>query len=177
MVNTFIDFNQLCYKGKLCDSALLLRTTITCLLYFCCRLIELDEGIEALEAVIEYKSDSIENKQQQLQTNDDLNIELKTEIKSLPREEATNLLSKYLDKVIQLRQTEAKLQLDCNDKDVKINEQERIIGELQRGLQQALMAAERKVINLQKEHEQKIQFLMSQVRDAESAVYDEGKER
>ncbi|XP_031568166.1 kinesin-like protein KIF27 isoform X8 [Actinia tenebrosa] len=140
------------------------------------RLIELDEGIEALDAVIEYKNDSIKNKQQQLQSNDDLNIELITEIKSLPREEATNLLSKYLDKVIQLRQTEAKLHLDCNEKDVKIDEQERIIGELQRGLQQALMAAERKVTNLQQKHEQKIQFLMSQVRDAENAVRHEGKE-
>jgi hypothetical protein len=147
-----------------------------CLFLFC-RLIELDEGIEALEVVIEYKSDTIESKKQQLQTKDDVNNELKNQIQSLPKEEAINLLSKYLDKVIQLRQHEGKLQLDCNDKDVKINEQERIIGELQRGLQQSLMAAERKVMKLQREHEKKIQFLMSQLRDAENAINDEGKER
>ena len=86
-------------------------------------------------------------------------------------------MEKYLDKVIQLRQNERKLQIESNDKDVQINELERIVSELQRGLQQSVMVAERKVTKLQQEHEQKVQFLMSQMSEAENAGNNEGKER
>ena len=51
---------------------------------------------------------------------------------------------------------------------VRINEQERIIGELGRGLQQAEMKGDRRLVEYQKKYEQRIQFLMNKLRDAES---------
>lgn len=51
---------------------------------------------------------------------------------------------------------------------VRISEQERIIGELGRGLQQAEMKGDRRLVEYQKKYEQRIQFLMNKLRDAES---------
>ena len=51
---------------------------------------------------------------------------------------------------------------------VRISEQERIIGELGRGLQQAEMKGDRRLVEYQKKYEQRIQFLMTKLRDAES---------
>lgn len=51
---------------------------------------------------------------------------------------------------------------------VRINEQERIIGELGRGLRQAEMKGDRRLVEYQKKYEQRIQFLMNKLRDAES---------
>ena len=51
---------------------------------------------------------------------------------------------------------------------VRIHEQERIIGELGRGLQQAEMKGDRRLVEHQKKYEQRIQFLMNKLRDAES---------
>jgi len=82
--------------------------------------------------------------------------------------EATSLLSKYFEKVVELRGNEKKLELRCSDQEVRINEQERIIGELGRGLQQAEMKGDRRLVEYQKKYEQRIQFLMNKLRDAES---------
>lgn len=50
---------------------------------------------------------------------------------------------------------------------VRITEQERIIGELGRGLQQAGIKGDRRLVEHQKKYEQRIQFLMNKLRDAE----------
>ena len=50
---------------------------------------------------------------------------------------------------------------------VRLTEQERIIGELGRGLQQAGIKGDRRLVEHQKKYEQRIQFLMNKLRDAE----------
>jgi len=72
------------------------------------RLIELDEGIEALEVAIDYKNESIESKERQLNTDDEK--ALTNEIRSLAKDEAINLLERYLEKVVQLRHSERKVE-------------------------------------------------------------------
>lgn len=136
------------------------------------RLIELDEGIEALEAAIEFNSDGIADKQKELDSSQPLTEEdregLMNKLSGLAPGEATSLLSKYFEKVVELRGNERKLKLMCSDQEVRIQEQERIIGELGRGLQQAQMKGDRNLVEHQKKYEQRIQFLMNKLRDAEA---------
>ena len=91
----------------------------TCLLY---RLIELDEGIEALEAAIEFNSDGIADKQKELDSGPMLTDKdregLMNKLSSLAPGEAASLLSKYFEKVVELRGNEKKLKLKCSDQEV-----------------------------------------------------------
>lgn len=135
------------------------------------RLIELDEGIEALEAAIEFKNDGIATQQEELDSGQLLTDKdregLGKKLSNLSQREATALLSKYFERVVELRGSEKKLELHCSDLEVRITEQERIIGELGRGLQQAEIKGDRRLVEHQKKYEQRIQFLMNKLRDAE----------
>ncbi|KAM7441007.1 Kinesin-like protein kif27 [Porites harrisoni] len=136
------------------------------------RLIELDEGVDALEAAIEFKNEGIANKQKELDSSQLLTDKdrqgLVNKLSNLAPGEAVALLSKYFEKVVELRGNEKKLQLKCSDLEVRNSEQERIIGELGRGLQQAQMKGDRRLVEYQKKYEQRIQFLMHKLRDAEA---------
>ena len=86
------------------------------------RLIELDEGIEALEAAIEFKNDGIANKQKELDSGKFLTDKdrqgLVNRLSNLAPGEAVSLLSKYFEKVVELRGNEKKLELKCSDLEV-----------------------------------------------------------
>ncbi|XP_046330087.2 kinesin-like protein KIF27 isoform X1 [Haliotis rufescens] len=130
------------------------------------RLIELDEAIEALDAAIEYKNESIHNRQaeirhSQIQAQSEDN--LMNRLKSLTTVETKSLLSKYFEKVVSLREEERKLVLQCDELEVKIDEQERIIRELESTLQRSNMDSDRRLVQQQREYEQKMQLLMHQV--------------
>ncbi|XP_046566645.1 kinesin-like protein KIF27 [Haliotis rubra] len=98
------------------------------------RLIELDEAIEALDAAIEYKNESIHNKQAEIRQSQIMaqsEDNLMNRLKSLTTVETKSLLSKYFEKVVSLREEERKLVLQCDELEVKIGEQGRIIRELE----------------------------------------------
>lgn len=90
------------------------------------RLIELDEGIDALEAAIEFKNDGIATQQKELDSGKLLTDKdregLINKLSNLSQREATALLSKYFEKVVELRGSEKKLELHCSDLEVSINE-------------------------------------------------------
>lgn len=90
------------------------------------RLIELDEGIDALEAAIEFKNDAIATQQKDLDSGKLLTDKdregLMNKLSNLSQREATALLSKYFEKVVELRGSEKKLELHCSDLEVSINE-------------------------------------------------------
>lgn len=89
---------------------------------FCRRLIELDEGVDALEAAIEFKNEGIANKQKELDRSQLLTDKdrqgLVNKLSNLAPGEAVALLSKYFEKVVELRGNEKKLQLKCSDLEV-----------------------------------------------------------
>lgn len=89
-----------------------------------CRLIELDEGIEALEAAIEFKNDGIANTQKELDSSQLLTDKdrqgLANKLSNLAPGEAVSLLSKYFEKVVELRGNERKLELRCSDLEVGV---------------------------------------------------------
>ncbi|XP_067655399.1 kinesin-like protein KIF27 [Haliotis asinina] len=130
------------------------------------RLIELDEAIEALDAAIEYKNESIHNKQAEIRQSQIMaqsEDNLMNRLKSLTTVETKSLLSKYFEKVVSLREEERKLTLQCDELEVKIDEQERIIRELESALQRNNMDSDRRLVQQQREYEQKMQLLMQQV--------------
>ncbi|XP_032223609.1 kinesin-like protein KIF27 isoform X2 [Nematostella vectensis] len=136
------------------------------------RLIELDEGIEVLEAAIEYTDEQIHTQQREIEddvTPDTPSLGLVDRLKGLSQDQAAGLLSRYFEKVVQLREEDRKLRLQCADLEVRLDEQERIIGELGRSLNQSKLQADRKMIEQQKEGEKRIQFLISKLKDAENA--------
>ena len=54
-----------------------------------------------------------------------------------------------------------------DDLALRVDEQDRVIRELERGFQQADLRAERRLTDQAKEYEQRVQFLMKQVNDME----------
>lgn len=141
------------------------------MIYLFVRLLEFDEGIEALEAAIEFKTESIDQQKKELGAeNQLLQNDLVVKLNSLGREDAIFLLSKFFEKVVSHREKERKQQLQCEDLSLRVNEQERIIRELERGYQQADLRAERRLTDQAKQYEQRIQFLMKQVNDMEQQL-------
>ena len=133
------------------------------------RLLEFDEGIEALEAAIEFKTDSINTQKKKLgnEKAEFTQNDLVEKLKSLGREDAIFLLSKYFEKVVSHRENERRQKVTRDDLALRVDEQDRVIRELERGFQQADLRAERKLTDQAKGYEQRIQFLMKQVNDME----------
>lgn len=90
-----------------------------------------------------------------------------TKLNSLGREDAIFLLSKYFQKVIGHREIERKQRLEHEDLILRVNEQGRVIRELERGFQQADLRAERRLTDQAKKFEHKAQFYMKQVNELE----------
>ena len=90
-----------------------------------------------------------------------------TKLNSLGREDAIFLLSKYFGKVVSHRENERKQKVMSEDLALRVDEQDRVIRELERGFQQADLRAERRLTDQAKEYEQRVQFLMRQVNDME----------
>ncbi|XP_048780280.1 kinesin-like protein KIF27 isoform X2 [Ostrea edulis] len=140
------------------------------------RLIELDEAIEALDAAIEFKNDNINSKQLEFRHSQILSQSedsVMNRLNALSAVETKTLLSKYFDKVINLREKERKTDLQCSEMEVKLDEQERLIRELEGALQRAAVEVDRRLTKQQREYEQKMQLLMHQITTSSTAVEDQ----
>ncbi|XP_078703332.1 kinesin-like protein KIF27 [Branchiostoma floridae x Branchiostoma belcheri] len=139
------------------------------------RLIELDEAIEALDAAIEYKNDLIASRRQELRRSELTHSEdmLLGKLHALSVSETRTLLTKYFDKVISLREEERRLELQYGEMELKVDEQNRLIREMESSLQRAAMDTERKLLNQQKEYEKQVQFLMQQASEGGKETTEE----
>eukprot|EP00105_Crassostrea_gigas_P031495 XP_011454205.1 PREDICTED: kinesin-like protein KIF27 isoform X2 [Crassostrea gigas] len=140
------------------------------------RMIELDEAIEALDAAIEYKNDNISSKKLELRHSQILSQSedsITNRLNALSAVETKTLLSKYFEKVINLREQERKTELQCSEMEVKLDEQERLIRELEGALQRAAVEVDRRLTKQQREYEQKMQLLMHQITTSSTAVEDQ----
>ncbi|XP_077862276.1 kinesin-like protein KIF27 [Saccoglossus kowalevskii] len=136
------------------------------------RLIELDEAIEAVDAAIEFKNDTLQSQEDELRRSDYLTQNednLMGKLNSLSTKETKVLLTKYFEKVVAMREAERKKDLLCSELEMKIDEQERFIHELEGALQKAASEMDRRSIEQQKKNEQKIQLLMKQIGDGQSS--------
>lgn len=127
-------------------------------------LFQIEEGIEALEAAIEYKNESIQSRQNSLRasfqnlSHSEANVLEK--LICLSPVEIRAILLRYFNKVVNLRDAERKLQLQNEEIKMKVLEQNNIIRELESALEHLRSQCDRRLTLQQKEHEQKMQLLL-----------------
>ncbi|XP_067886127.1 kinesin-like protein KIF27 isoform X2 [Heterodontus francisci] len=132
-------------------------------------LFQLEEGIEALDAAIEYKNETIHCRQHSLRASDgsltrnEANVMFR--LGALSAAETRVLLCRYFNKVISLRETERNLQVQCAEMSVKVTEQENVVHELESAVERLSMEIDRRLTMQQKEHEQKMQLVLQYFKD------------
>ncbi|XP_065802484.1 kinesin-like protein KIF27 isoform X2 [Muntiacus reevesi] len=139
-------------------------------------LFQLEEGIEALEAAIEYKNESIQSRQNLLRasfqnlSHSEANVLEK--LICLSPVEIRAILFRYFNKVVNLREVERKLKLQNEEIKMKVLERDNVVRELESALEHLKFQCDRRLILQQKEHEQKVQLLLHHFkeRDGESIV-------
>ncbi|XP_069817896.1 kinesin-like protein KIF27 isoform X2 [Dendropsophus ebraccatus] len=137
-------------------------------------LFQLEEGIEALEAAIEYKNECIQSRQQALKDSSQILTQSEANViekfSSLSASETRSVLIKYFNKVVNLRETERKLQIQAQELAMKVSEQENVVRELESALEHLTLQNDRRLTQQQKEHEQKMQLLLQQFKDHDRGV-------
>ncbi|XP_045325678.1 kinesin-like protein KIF27 isoform X2 [Leopardus geoffroyi] len=135
-------------------------------------LFQLEEGIEALEAAIEYKNESIRSRQNSLRASfqnlscSEANVLEK--LICLSPIEIRAILFRYFNKVVILRETERKLQLENEEVKMKILERDNTVRELESALEHLKLQCDRRLTLQQKEHEQKLQLLLHHFKDCDA---------
>nr|XP_058928270.1 kinesin-like protein KIF27 isoform X5 [Kogia breviceps] len=127
-------------------------------------LFQLEEGIEALEAAIEYKNERIQSRQNLLKasfqnlSHSEANVLEK--LIGLSPVEIRAILFRYFNKVVNLREAERKLQLQNEEIKMKVLERDNVVRELESTLEHLKLQCDRRLTLQQKEHEQKMQLLL-----------------
>ncbi|XP_040270088.1 kinesin-like protein KIF7 isoform X2 [Bufo bufo] len=132
-------------------------------------LFQLDEAIEALDAAIEYKNESITRRQRVVRASASLlsqcEMNLMAKLSYLSSSETRALLCKYFDKVVTLREEEHKLQISFSELEMKLEEQHQLVCWLEVALERQRLEMDRQLTLQQKDHERNIQLLLKQCQD------------
>nr|XP_045228984.1 kinesin-like protein KIF27 isoform X3 [Macaca fascicularis] len=135
-------------------------------------LFQLEEGIEALEAAIEYKNESIQRRRNSLRASfhnlsrSEANV--LEQIACLSPVEIRAILFRYFNKVVNLREAERKQQLYNEEMKMKVLERDNMVRELESALDHLKLQCDRRLTLQQKEHEQKMQLLLHHFKDHEA---------
>ncbi|KFQ23792.1 Kinesin-like KIF27, partial [Mesitornis unicolor] len=127
-------------------------------------LFQLEEGIEALEAAIDYKNESIQNRQHLLRSASQILSQSENNVigklVSLSAAELRAILFKYFNKIVGLRESEHKLQLQMEEQEMKFRDQESVIRQLESALEHIKLQCDRQLTLQHKEHEKKVQLIL-----------------
>ncbi|XP_078283537.1 kinesin-like protein kif7 [Rhinoraja longicauda] len=127
-------------------------------------LFQLDEAIEALDAAIEYKNETITRRQSVLRASASMlsqcEMNLMAKLSYLSASETRALLCKYFDKVVTLREEERKVQLAFMELEMQADEQQKLIYWLEAALERQRLETDRCLTLQQKEHERNLQVLL-----------------
>ncbi|XP_028563056.2 kinesin-like protein KIF7 [Podarcis muralis] len=132
-------------------------------------LFQLDEAIEALDAAIEYKNESITCRQRVLRSSASLlsqcEMNLMAKLSYLSSSETRALLCKYFDKVVTLREDQHRQHIAYSELEMQLEEQLQLVFWLEVALERQCLEMDRQLTLQQKEHEQNIQLLLQQSRE------------
>ncbi|XP_065519403.1 kinesin-like protein KIF27 isoform X2 [Lathamus discolor] len=135
-------------------------------------LFQLEEGIEALEAAIDYKNESIQNRQHLLKSSSQILSQSENNVigklVSLSAAELRAIIFKYFNKIVGLRESERKLQLQIEEQKMKVIDQENLIRELESALDHVKLQCDRQLTLQHKEHEKKLQLILHHFKDQDS---------
>ncbi|XP_017936493.1 kinesin-like protein KIF27 isoform X5 [Manacus vitellinus] len=135
-------------------------------------LFQLEEGIEALEAAIDYKNESIYNRQHLLRSSSQSLSQSENNVigklVSLSAAELRAIIINYFNKIVGLRESERKLQLQIEEQEMKAMDRENIIHELESALGHVKLQYDRQLTLQRKEHQKKIQLILHHLKEQES---------
>ncbi|KAM6058375.1 kinesin-like protein KIF7 isoform 2-T2 [Chlamydotis macqueenii] len=132
-------------------------------------LFQLDEAIEALDAAIEYKNESITCRQRDLRASASLlsqcEMNLMAKLSYLSSSETRALLCKYFDKVVTLREDQHRQHIAFSELEMQLEEQQQLVYWLEAAVERQRLEMDRQLTLQQKEHEQNMQLLLQQSRE------------
>ncbi|NXR08265.1 KIF7 protein, partial [Semnornis frantzii] len=127
-------------------------------------LFQLDEAIEALDAAIEYKNESITCRQRVLRASASLlsqcEMNLMAKLSYLSSSETRALLCKYFDKVVTLREDQHRQHIAFSELEMQLEEQQQLVYWLEAAVERQRLEMDRQLTLQQKEHEQSMQLLL-----------------
>ncbi|XP_026176484.1 kinesin-like protein KIF27 isoform X2 [Mastacembelus armatus] len=133
-----------------------------------CSLLQLEEAIEALDAALEFKNRCIQDKQKKLLITDSSshsseNTELCNVIRKLSPPEAAELLIRYFNKVVCLREAERNLRLHYEELELHAGEQEVVLRKMEAAMQRLALDADRRLTEQHRDHQNNIQLLLKKL--------------
>ncbi|XP_069555562.1 kinesin-like protein KIF27 [Brachyistius frenatus] len=147
-------------------------------------LLQLEEAIEALDAALEYKNRSIQDKETKLFVTDSSQssepsqlCDVTRKLKDLSSPEALELLLKYFNKVVCLREAECHLRLRCEELELHAEEQEVVLRKMEATMQRLALDADRRLTEQHRDHQNNIQLLLQKLKEgvsgeAQQAIQD-----
>uniref|UniRef100_A0A8D2P4Y6 Kinesin family member 27 n=1 Tax=Zosterops lateralis melanops TaxID=1220523 RepID=A0A8D2P4Y6_ZOSLA len=136
-------------------------------------LFQLEEGIEALVAAIDYKNESIHNRQHLLRSSSQSLSQSKHNVigklVSLSAAELRAIIISYFNKIVCLRESERKLQVQIEEHEMKSIHQKNMMRELESALEHIKLQCDRQLTHQRQEHEKKIQFILNHFKEQNSS--------
>ena len=160
------------------------------------RLVELTEHISVIDATLKYRNDSIARRRRRSlgggpSTSGEADTgagdrgredELASRIRALSAEECRGIVLDYFARIVALRTAERQTAQRLRDAALEANEQTTALEDMRSALQHHELAADRRIIQLQHEHEEEVRFLLGQLQaagggggnlEADTAVVDD----
>ncbi|XP_014724575.1 PREDICTED: kinesin-like protein KIF27 isoform X2 [Sturnus vulgaris] len=135
-------------------------------------LFQLEEGIEALAAAIDYKNESINNRQHLLRSSSQSLSQSKHNVigklVSLSAAELRAIIISYFNKIVGLRESERKLQVQIEEQEMKSTHQKNMMRELESALEHIKLQCDRQLTHQRQEHEKKIQLILNHFKEQNS---------
>uniref|UniRef100_A0A8C3VAU6 Kinesin family member 27 n=1 Tax=Catharus ustulatus TaxID=91951 RepID=A0A8C3VAU6_CATUS len=135
-------------------------------------LFQLEEGIEALAAAIDYKNESIHNRQHLLRSSSQCLSQSEHNVigklVSLSAAELRAIIISYFNKIVGLRVSERKLQVQIEEQEMKSIQQKNIMRELESALEHIKSQCDRQLTHQRREHEKKVQFILNHFKEQHS---------
>ncbi|XP_061784721.1 kinesin-like protein KIF27 [Nerophis lumbriciformis] len=123
---------------------------------------QLEETLQVLDAALDFKEQSIKDQQERMPSSSEgtFLFDVTRKLRILSQTEASELLVKYFNKVIGLRQTERSLRLYCEELEICYSEQKAARVQLEAFMQHLALDADCRLTLQQQEHQRNIQFLL-----------------
>lgn len=135
-------------------------------------LFQLEEGIEALVAAIDYENESIHNRQHLVRSSSQSLSQSKHNVigklVSLSAAELRAIIISYFNKIVGLRESERKLQVQIEEQEMKCVHQKNMMRELESALEHIKLQCDRQLTHQRQEHEKKIQFILNHFKEQNS---------
>jgi len=122
---------------------------------------DIEENLDGLEAECEYIAGEVAERQRELKESSSAASSVRERLKQLPGTVAKAALASYLDKAAQWRYDERKEQERVCELETQLAEQSKRAAELENSLKMKEIEYDRRVVDLRKESERRVQMMLS----------------